>query len=566
MLTAASRLGERCHVGFAEFTLGIDAYNHGDYAGAAAAHTRAAAALEAVGPVSAASAATAAMPHFLVLVSLPSVLHFLGIALKNMDDTARAERAYLQSLAAHKTWGDATAARCDAAGMPRVQSQRQQNCAHLASLYRDTNAKSKLAARLRMWRALMEEEGIACPGDSDAWLQYAQVTATTAEEALDVAARARRVYTTEGIFTPVQRTMRFRDAQCAASGVLAQLGDVDSACALGMEAVADAGRAGPDAWRVQADALHSLARRMKPADDGHLRYDAATEARRLACLRLCCRAAALFPAPARHGITYVDRLYAVEALASSEFYERDGADVTLPDAEFIINLPHGGTARLSDPLGRGFIELSHAILQALEALHGAQSPQLVERLRFHSGRCLKYGDLIAAVDFGRRHVSLCTAVFGARHAATQEAETDLDNNARCLATVLRRMPADTLESPDARCNVQLMFAACLGPGGAAAVIRAESDEVFSARKVQVERASIALRAAVKGAARPQRFACAGCGALPAPGAPAHQKCAACMAVTYCGPACQRAHWRAHRKDCKLLRKHTEQPAAAAASS
>jgi hypothetical protein len=553
LLTAARRLHELRHVAFAEHLLGVNAFNHGDYAGAAAAHTRAAAALEAVGPPAAPS-----LPRFLTLVLLPAVLHALGIALKHTDDTARSERAYLQSLAAHETWGDATARICDDAGQPRVQSLRQQNCAHLTSLYSEMRAKTKLAARLRMWRAIMEEEGIACPGDSDSWLQYAQATATTAEEAADIAARARRVYAAGCMLTPAQRAMRFRDALCAASAVLAKLGDTDAAYMLGLEAVADASRAaGPEAWRVQADALTSLADSLRPKDDGQLCYDAATEARRIACLRLYCRAAALFPAPARHGCKYVDLLQVLQSVASSEFYAHGGADVTLPDAELVVNLPISGAVRFSEPHGRGFIELSHGILQAQEALYGAQAPQLAERLGFHAGRCCKYGDAIGAVDFARRHVALCAAAFGARHDVTQEAQAALDHYAHILALLLRKMPANTMASPDASRKVQLEFLTHLKPDYLSGLAERMHDEALAARAT---RATDAACAAIRGATRPQRFACAACCALPAPGAAAPlQKCAACMAVTYCGPACQHAHWRAHRKDCKLLRKPTTEP-------
>ena len=41
--------------------------------------------------------------------------------------------------------------------------------------------------------------------------------------------------------------------------------------------------------------------------------------------------------------------------------------------------------------------------------------------------------------------------------------------------------------------------------------------------------------------------CASCGAAPRGGL---QECASCRAVVYCGPGCQQAHWKKHRKPCK----------------
>jgi hypothetical protein len=45
--------------------------------------------------------------------------------------------------------------------------------------------------------------------------------------------------------------------------------------------------------------------------------------------------------------------------------------------------------------------------------------------------------------------------------------------------------------------------------------------------------------------------------MPALHAAPFQKCAACVAVRYCGKACRVAHWKAHRADCKKLRKPTK---------
>jgi hypothetical protein len=43
--------------------------------------------------------------------------------------------------------------------------------------------------------------------------------------------------------------------------------------------------------------------------------------------------------------------------------------------------------------------------------------------------------------------------------------------------------------------------------------------------------------------------CARCSAAPAAGAK-FQLCAGCRALRYCGPACQKAHWRQHKAACK----------------
>jgi hypothetical protein len=122
-------------------------------------------------------------------------------------------------------------------------------------------------------------------------------------------------------------------------------------------------------------------------------------------------------------------------------------------------------------------------------------------------------------------------------------------------------------SPNAAHKVHLEFVVRMLPSHLAAVAANMNEVDFRARSAHAASISGAQHAAVKGATWLQRFACAACGVLPAPGAALHQiwfcrrECAACMAVTHCGPACQRAHWRMHRKDCKLLRKPMEPPPA-----
>lgn len=44
-----------------------------------------------------------------------------------------------------------------------------------------------------------------------------------------------------------------------------------------------------------------------------------------------------------------------------------------------------------------------------------------------------------------------------------------------------------------------------------------------------------------------RALCASCGAAPRTGLVI---CSGCDGVAYCGPVCQRAHWKAHRQACK----------------
>jgi len=43
-------------------------------------------------------------------------------------------------------------------------------------------------------------------------------------------------------------------------------------------------------------------------------------------------------------------------------------------------------------------------------------------------------------------------------------------------------------------------------------------------------------------------------------------CSACRAVVYCGPRCQRAHWRVHKGDCKETAKVRFESALAAANA
>jgi hypothetical protein len=538
VLASARRLGERRAEGYCEYRLGALAFQAGDYTAAAAADTRAAAALEAAGPAPAATSEAS-----LVYISLPEVLLGLGVSLTYLNDTARAERAFLQSLAAHEAWGDNTAVKCQAMGMPAMQSLRQQNCEHLVWLYSRAGAKQKLEARLRMWRALLEEENVECPGDNDGWLQYAQATAKTAAEAMDIATRARRLYAADGPWARHQTcARRLNDALCSAATVFAKLGDTDAACELATEAAAKAGSAAvPDAWRMQAGALYRLAEQLRPKllQGQQPVFDESTNADRVACLRLYCRAAALYPAAARRGAAYSDLLESVQA-ATHPLFHYEGAAALLADADVVLNLPNGGVARLSDPIGRGFISLSAAVLQAQEAHFGAQSPHLVNRLLFHAQECYKYGDLLGAVEFSRRHVALCTSAFGARHEVTQIAQQHLDRDARSLSNVQLAMPARLRMSRDAVHQIAAV----------ATTVSASSPAQLAAEDAAISAASAAVQAATRG----RSFACAACGALPALKAPAFQKCAACTGVTYCSKECQRAHWPAHRADCKKLRK------------
>jgi hypothetical protein len=139
-------------------------------------------------------------------------------------------------------------------------------------------------------------------------------------------------------------------------------------------------------------------------------FDESTRANRVASLRFYCRAASLYPAPARHGMVYCGLLERVMH-ATQDLYRQAGAAAVLPVADVVLNLPDGGVARLCEPLGRGFIALSEAILHAREALHGAQAPQMAEKLFNHAAECAKYGDFVTAVAVSRRHVLLCSAVF-----------------------------------------------------------------------------------------------------------------------------------------------------------
>jgi len=50
--------------------------------------------------------------------------------------------------------------------------------------------------------------------------------------------------------------------------------------------------------------------------------------------------------------------------------------------------------------------------------------------------------------------------------------------------------------------------------------------------------------------------CAQCGRQPAGGV-GLKRCAACQCVFYCRAECQKAHWKAHKVDCKQLRQERE---------
>ena len=54
-------------------------------------------------------------------------------------------------------------------------------------------------------------------------------------------------------------------------------------------------------------------------------------------------------------------------------------------------------------------------------------------------------------------------------------------------------------------------------------------------------------------AKPTLRPCAACGKLEdAKGD--HKACSGCRSVAYCGSACQRAHWPAHKAECKAAQK------------
>jgi hypothetical protein len=60
-------------------------------------------------------------------------------------------------------------------------------------------------------------------------------------------------------------------------------------------------------------------------------------------------------------------------------------------------------------------------------------------------------------------------------------------------------------------------------------------------------------AAAKKLPAPPRASCAGCGARAAPDGAALKQCDACRTVSYCGRACQRSHWAAHKPACRAAR-------------
>jgi hypothetical protein len=76
-------------------------------------------------------------------------------------------------------------------------------------------------------------------------------------------------------------------------------------------------------------------------------------------------------------------------------------------------------------------------------------------------------------------------------------------------------------------------------------LRADGHQVFDMRA-----GAPAARADPSGLvdARFAKYLCGACGKPPATGE-ALLRCGRCRAVSYCGPACQRAHWKAHKMNC-----------------
>ena len=63
----------------------------------------------------------------------------------------------------------------------------------------------------------------------------------------------------------------------------------------------------------------------------------------------------------------------------------------------------------------------------------------------------------------------------------------------------------------------------------------------------------AYASSVAQGAKPSLRACSNCGKLE--GAKGdHKTCSGCKSVAYCGSACQKEHWSAHKADCKRLKK------------
>jgi hypothetical protein len=88
---------------------------------------------------------------------------------------------------------------------------------------------------------------------------------------------------------------------------------------------------------------------------------------------------------------------------------------------------------------------------------------------------------------------------------------------------------------------------CPVPVCASAECRAEAR-----RQTDLMIAEMQMEFAAKG--RPdvsaaRRRTCAHCGAHDQAGGGALKACTRCQAVHYCNRECQRAHWKAHKKDC-----------------
>lgn len=457
-----------------------------------------------------------------------------GLALKRQGNAAGAEAAYNAALDPEVR-----------AGWPEPEAGKSspvmQACRNLVVLYQDRGDRARSEARMRNWREMLVEAGVAVPSDTEAWLEYEMLRLSAAPlrygdpEPFELLKRAERVY--PGRDLRLGQFLRF-----CAGGL-----DRDRGAAMLERALALAREPDGKGYVSRTDALRTLTLLGKM----HLRLDVgynsgtSTPAAKTAALRAFAEAAAMYGGANARTNEYADLLDSILKVSN------DPIGQGIP--EIRIQLAGGRLVSLHEPNGQGRIALGEEALRIRTEIFGEQSPALIPHLMSMGVLLNHHSDVMEAAAVMTRAAALAAKKLGEAHPTTRSARQQAASAQTNLENVQSRVhpPGTRLTRRTAQEAMLLL----LKSGGLLRHPPGHQPGPNDAAKAK-GRAEATVARAQRASDHLQRHdpPCAGCGVVRGADAPHFKLCGACKLVAYCTAECQRAHWkRAHKRECATLK-------------
>jgi hypothetical protein len=511
----------------------VDQDARNQLAAAAASYEEALAALRTAGPPAALDEAQ--LPRRVCELRPDQMLVARGLALKRLGNAAGAEACCLAALDPSQTSGWPQLAE------PGKLTPALLACSTLVVLYEKRGDRVKRDARMRAWRELLNQAGVAVPSDTEAWLDYELVRLGDTDrqliyrdpEAFELLRRAERVYGAGAL--ELGQFLRFCSRFLVKDAAVAML---ERALALARE---------PDGKLARTEALRTLTLlgrkhlSLGPGDTSGF----STPAAKTASLRAYEEAAAMYTGLNARTVEYADLLDSIVQVSN------DPVAQGIP--EIRVQLAGGRLVSLHEPNGQGRIALGEEAVRIRTEVLGQQSPALVPHLMSLGMLLNHHCDVMEAAAVMARAATLAAATLGESHPTTRSARQQAASAQTNLKMVLSRVRPPGLQltrrmAQDAQLRLfenggLKIYPPGYEPGPEDAVKDKRRAEATVAR---AQRASDDLQC--------HNPPCAGCGAVRGADAPHFQYCAACKLVAYCTAECQRAHWkRAHKQECATLK-------------